>query len=238
LEKDSLKKAAAIRRERNKKTITVVSGKDIQTFVVVDNEQLQSIASASRWIGFKEQHLHQSPNVLFAWDELKNNSIYIPSNVKINDMEKLQPELVNLTKSEAEFNAVMHFKEYLGLPSIDDIKYLGSDIQLQENEDESTSLGDVDSLFQIPSLKLYILLERKTTVGMGSVSELVKQIDRTRTAFKLLLTASEYFREKYNLTAGFDVRSALYFVAGNPAVEAVLLKEGVVVIKDGTTFTY
>jgi len=124
------------------------------------------------------------------------------------------------------------------LHSIDDVEYVGSDIKLSLNNDESALLGDIDSLFKISVMKMYILLERKTTVGVDSAPELLRQITQTRSAFELMLKENQLFRDQYHLTAeGFAIQSALYFVAGDPGVEATLLKENILIIKDATIFT-
>mmetsp|Transcript_20005 Transcript_20005/g.27577 ORF Transcript_20005/g.27577 Transcript_20005/m.27577 type:complete len:297 (-) Transcript_20005:155-1045(-) len=224
-----------------KKHIAVLSGNEFITFNVYDDYEFQYIARLNEWIGFKEIQQIQSPNVLFHWNEMKNNSIYIPNNIKINK-KQLEQKLYNLAKSIAECNSHVYLKDHFGLDSIGDVEYIGSDIKLTMKED-STLLGDIDSLFKIPRLKLYILLERKTTttatVGSDSILDLLKQMHKTRAAFELVRKENAIFREKYHVTAdeGFTVRSALYLVAGDPLVEAALLKEDILVVNDAITFT-
>mmetsp|Transcript_20004 Transcript_20004/g.27575 ORF Transcript_20004/g.27575 Transcript_20004/m.27575 type:complete len:238 (-) Transcript_20004:155-868(-) len=229
------------KRELQKKHIAVLSGNEFITFNVYDDYEFQYIARLNEWIGFKEIQQIQSPNVLFHWNEMKNNSIYIPNNIKINK-KQLEQKLYNLAKSIAECNSHVYLKDHFGLDSIGDVEYIGSDIKLTMKED-STLLGDIDSLFKIPRLKLYILLERKTTttatVGSDSILDLLKQMHKTRAAFELVRKENAIFREKYHVTAdeGFTVRSALYLVAGDPLVEAALLKEDILVVNDAITFT-
>jgi len=237
-ERAALRDEAAKRKEELRKTFTVIFDNRFRIFTVGDDSILQKIVDRNGWIGLKEIQPNQSPETIITFDQIKNNSIYAPDNIKISDLEQLQKQISGLVKSKAEFTARMHFKEYFHLHSIDDVEYVGSDIQLL-SLDGSATLGDVDSLFKINNLNLYILLERKTTVGVDTAVELLDQIQRTRVAFQQMLTGSQFLRDKYHLVAeGFAIQSALYFVAGDPAVEATLLKEGILIIKDVTSLTF
>jgi hypothetical protein len=61
---------------------------------------------------------------------------------------------------------------------------------------------------------------------------------RTQSAFQIALQ-DEGFRKKYSLAPeemSFEIKSLLYFVAGDPAVAEDLLQKGIFVVKDATNF--
>ena len=52
--------------------------------------------------------------------------------------------------------------------------YVGSEVQLQVGNGDI--MGDIDTLYRIRSLKTFVLMERKTIVGVNAAPSLVEQV--------------------------------------------------------------
>lgn len=90
------------------------------------------------------------------------------------DVQTLQAEILNLAKSKAEFSAKKHIQDYWHLSSTHDVDYVGSEVQLQVGNGDI--MGDIDTLYRIRSLKAFVLMERKTTVGVNVAASLEEQV--------------------------------------------------------------
>ena len=113
--------------------------------------------------------------VILSWEQLQDSKLYLPfkSAVKV-DVQSLQAEILNLAKSKAEFSAKKHIQDFWQLHSTHDVDYVGSEVQLQVGN--GNIMGDIDTLYRIRSLKTFVLMERKTTVGVNAAPSLVEQV--------------------------------------------------------------
>jgi hypothetical protein len=134
---------------------------------------LLSIFSALREVDLLQEPVNRK--VILSWEQLQDSKLYLPfkSAVKV-DVQSLQAEILNLAKSKAEFSAKKHIQDFWQLHSTHDVDYVGSEVQLQVGN--GNIMGDIDTLYRIRSLKTFVLMERKTTVGVNAAPSLVEQV--------------------------------------------------------------
>ena len=172
------------RERENKKALKIASRKTIYVyhdgsaseFSIADQtefDRLLSIFSALQEVDLLQEPVNKK--VILSWEQLQDSKLYLPlkSAVKV-DVQTLHAEILNLAKSKAEFSAKKHIQDYWQLHSTHDVDYVGSEVQLQVRNGDI--MGDIDTLFRIQSRKTFVLMERKTTVGVNAAPSLLEQV--------------------------------------------------------------
>ena len=160
----------------SRKTISILhDGGKVLDYAIED--QLEFDKVLSNFSGLQEVNLDTNvlgTKAILSWEDLHDQKMYVPVNTKRTDVENLRAEIMNLAKSKAEFSAKSHLQEHFDLNSISDVEFLGSEIELRAKS--GTVLGDVDTLYRIRSHSLFVLMERKTSVGVNATASLEEQV--------------------------------------------------------------
>mmetsp|Transcript_1804 Transcript_1804/g.2489 ORF Transcript_1804/g.2489 Transcript_1804/m.2489 type:complete len:187 (-) Transcript_1804:434-994(-) len=93
-------------RKQNRKFIKIKLPDEIVKFNFADDQHLQRVLSGLRIIWLKEAYASGSlsDEAVTSFEDMKNNTLYYPNIVKIDDVEGLRQEILNLTRSKAEFD--------------------------------------------------------------------------------------------------------------------------------------
>ena len=181
--KEKEREKEEMRKEReNRKALKIVKtiyvfhdGKALECSIGDETEfdRLMSIFNALKEVDLS-QHEPVNNKVILSWEQLQDSKLYLPLMSVKMDVQTLKEEIMNLAKSKAEFSAKKHIQEHWQLHSIHDVDYVGSDIQLKVGNGDV--MGDVDTLYRIRSRHMFVLMERKTTVGVNTTASLEKQV--------------------------------------------------------------
>ena len=160
----------------SRKTIHVFNDEG-KYFIYAIEDQFEYEKVLSVFSGLLEVTLDMNvldSRVILSWEDLHDKKLYVPANTKRSDVESLRAEILNLAKSKAEYSAKSHLREHFNLNSSSDVEFLGSEIELRAKN--GTALGDVGTLYRIRSHRMFILMERKTSVGVNATASLEEQV--------------------------------------------------------------
>ena len=166
------KKALKLASQKN---IRIFDDERVLNFAIEDQIEFDKVLSI--FAGLNEVNLDLQKideNVILSWEDLKDQKVYAPLNLKRLNVEILRAEILNLAKSKAELSAKSHLYEHFNLNSTGDVEYMGSEIELRASN--RTILGGIDTLFRIRSRNMFILMERKTSVGVNATASLEDQV--------------------------------------------------------------
>jgi len=168
-ERERERKEKAIQRALNRKNIFCAADK-LYEFSIHNNKEFDSVSA--RFGGLQE--LYSNKGIL-SLDDLEDKKVYAPMwSIPKLDVKTLQIEISNLAKSKAEYSARKHIQDHLQLHSSVDVEFLGSEVELKNSR--GNILGDVDTLYRVRTHKMFILMERKTTLGVHATKSLEEQV--------------------------------------------------------------
>ena len=203
----------------------------LSTINITGEGDFRSILTVFRSIGLNEYKDGKvlSSETLRTFDSLQNEGIYVLREAVVKDPADVLRTINGIVRARADFDCKTHISAALNLT----FEYVGRDLQIAENSNE---LGDIDSFFVSSDGTAVVLLERKDTINANSEQDLNSQITNTYNAFCKRLT-DEAFRRRLSITnPAPKVYVMLYCQAGDDKVVQGLVRKGIYVVKDGTTF--
>ena len=203
----------------------------LSTINITGEGDFRSILTVFRSIGLNEYKDGKvlSSETLRTFDSLQNEGIYVLREAVVKDPADVLRTINGIVRARADFDCKTHISAALNLT----FEYVGRDLQIAENSNE---LGDIDSFFVSSDGTAVVLLERKDTINANSEQDLNSQITNTYNAFCKRLT-DEAFRRRLSITnPAPKVYVMLYCQAGDDKVVQGLVRKGIYVVNDGTTF--